>query len=173
MFNAIFRQAQQSVESSLHHVIDRAILAVLSLAAGGFATAAVTIYLTRRFGSEQGLLIVAGGLALIALITALVQYSSSGSRPAAPNEQTEPSASSQETGGEAARRMLSDADKDLLVSGLGAVAPFIAPRLVALLLRNLPVLMAVSALIFILSRSTSDEAAGHSDSADQQMAAAE
>jgi len=68
---------------------------------------------------------------------------------------------------------MSDADKELLLSGLTAVSPMLAPKLIGLILRNLPILAVLGAFIFVMTRSSEEEQHGTPQAGQSGLTAAE
>jgi hypothetical protein len=151
MLSTLFHHAQSAVESKISSAVDRALLAVPFILAAAFATASGTSYLMREYGTEPGLLIVAGIFALFGLV-AMGIYSVSKARhsaiAASPQVATSPP-SPEEVANEAA---LSAADKELLMSTLAAAAPVALPQVLRAVFRNLPLLTGIAAAIFVLTR---------------------
>ena len=72
MFAGLINQAKSAVTGLLLKYVARASVAVPFVIALGFALAAITAMLVERFGHIAGYWMVAGGLAVIGLIAALV-----------------------------------------------------------------------------------------------------
>ncbi|MEQ1653656.1 MAG: hypothetical protein ABL897_14300, partial [Hyphomicrobium sp.] len=72
MFSALIRRAQVSVDHAIVGVVNRAIIAIPFVVAGGFATAALALRLTREYGPEMANVILAGVFAVIGLVALLV-----------------------------------------------------------------------------------------------------
>jgi hypothetical protein len=162
MFSMLFRRARATVDRAIDDLVHRAIVAIPFLVAAGFATAALTIRLNHEFGPEIGLLILAAGFAVIGLLTALVMRARS-EMPAGGDASAEASADTSESTHAAAAEApaLSSTDRELIMAALTSAAPVALPALVRTVGRNLPLVAAVAAAAFIISRDgpASDQAA--------------
>ena len=164
MFSAFFKHAQVAVETRISSAVDRILLAVPFVVAAGFATAAAATTLTREYGQELGLLIVAACFAVVGLVALVVYSIASRNRAGAAPQITEQSPQTRTVDAEAADAALSGADKELLTSSIAAIAPLALPQLLRVILRNLPLISAVAAAVFVMTRSSSE--AGQSGSTD-------
>ena len=72
MFAALFKRAEQSVDSAIGDLGNRIVITIPFLVALGFAAASLTLYVNRIYGPELGNLIVAGAFCVLGLIVALV-----------------------------------------------------------------------------------------------------
>jgi hypothetical protein len=154
VFRAIFQQAQATVESSIDHAIDRVIMAVPFLVAAGFGTAALALRLVDTYGGETGALIMAGLFVLVGLVVATFQAVSRKRRPRASASVADTNSADAPAAGETTTSStgFSSSEKDLLVAALTTAAPVALPQLLRVLLRNLPLLAAIAAGIFVLTR---------------------
>lgn len=149
MLNALFHRAQATVDNAIGQAVNRALIVLPFLVALGFATAAATSRLVRELGPELGYLAIAGGYAVIGLfVAALVmarsqpQTDQPSAAGAAADEQAAASTASQ----------VSDADRELITAALTTAAPVALPALITALLRNLPIVVALASLLYILTR---------------------
>lgn len=154
MFQALFKRAESAIEQSVTQLLVKLLVAVPFLVALGFAIAALANRLTVEFGSEKANLLLAGLFAALGLVMsiAVAVRRSASSRPtakAAPPPDEAESASSNTSSSP-----MSDADRELLFSALTAVAPIALPQLARVVLRNLPLLAAIAAAGFIMTRPT-------------------
>lgn len=171
MFASLFHRAQVTVDNAIGQAVNRAIMAAPFIVAAGFATAALTSYVTRTYGAEIGYLIVAGAYSFIGLVTVVAlrqrpRTSSDGASPVAEEQATGDSAATDANAAEA--KSVGDAiDKELLSSAFASAAPLALAPLIRLLLRNLPVVIAVAAAVMVLGRDStpSDGAASDGESA--------
>lgn len=149
MLNALFHRAQATVDNAIGQAVNRALVTLPFLVALGFATAAATSWLVRELGPELGYLAVAGGYAMIGLFMAALVMG--GSQP-----QTEqPSATATAAEADATpspASQVSDADRELIAAALTTAAPVALPALITALLRNLPIVVALASLLYILTR---------------------
>lgn len=152
MFGSLFRRVQATFDRAVDSLVSRAIVAIPFLIAGGFGTAALAIRLNREFGSEMGFLILAAGFAALGLITALIFRA----RSEAPAESDGTAEDSAPADGEPAASTgapdFAGADRELMMAALTSAAPIALPAIVRTIGRNLPLVAAVAAAAFIISR---------------------
>lgn len=154
MFRALFRQAQVTMEASIHQVVERIWIAVPFVIAAGFAAASLTIRLVHDYGAERASLAMALLFAVLGLIVAAIL-----SRPRAP---VDPEAvvaeemAREQAKGEAPREAstagLSVSESELLMAALASALPMAVPHIMRALLRNLPLIAAVATAAFVVSR---------------------
>ena len=72
MFAGLIHQAKSAVSGLVLKYVARASVAVPFVIALGFALAAITVMLVERFGHVMAYWLVAGGLALIGIVAAIV-----------------------------------------------------------------------------------------------------
>lgn len=153
MFGSLFRKAQATVDNAIDQFVNRAAIAVPLLVAGGFATAAASIRLHREFDAETANMILAAGFIAIALLTALlVQPRATDS---AADEGVVPSATSGDPspgGSREGGEIASDVDRELLMAALSTAGPMALPGLMRIVSRNLPLIAAVAAAAFVITR---------------------
>jgi hypothetical protein len=151
MFGSLFRRAQATVDNAIEHLVSRALVAIPFFVAAGFGTAALSIRLDREFGPETSSLILAGGFVVIGLIVAMVVHSRATKPAEAVNEAADTVERAQD---EAADPALANVDRELLMAALTTAAPVAIPGLLRAVMRNLPIVAAVAAAAFIMTRST-------------------
>jgi hypothetical protein len=151
MLGSIFRRAQATVDSAIDHAVNRALVAIPFIVAAGFGTAALSMRLNREFGAETGSLILAGGFIVVGLIVAMIVHSRS-ANPAEPV--TEAAETAGRAADQAADPAMANVDRELLMAALTTAAPLALPALLRAVGRNLPILAAVAAAGFIMSRNT-------------------
>lgn len=160
MFGMLFRRAQATLDRTIEGMVNRAIIAVPFLIAGGFGTAALAIRLNREYGPETGSLILGGTFAALGLVTALAVRARSESLVEGEGPLDAASAAP-EPDADAAAADTSDfakADRELLLAALTSAAPFAVPTLVRTVGRNLPLLAALAAAAFIITRDNGSDA---------------
>ncbi len=157
ILGSLFRRAEDAVGSILDQALARVLVAVPLLVAAGFATAAASGYLNARYGSETGNLIMAAGFGVISLLVAAYVAT----WPAVQAAQTESEETKRDTAdreasasraGSGATEALSESERDLFNSVLASAAPIALPGLIRLLLRNIPLLLAIVLAGYVLSR---------------------
>jgi hypothetical protein len=164
IMGSLFRRAENAVENILDQALARIMVAVPLLVAAGFATAAASGYLNARYGSETGNLIMAAGFTVLGLLVAgYVATWSSGQSAAEAEADASGSASNGEqvessvTGQPAS---MSESERELFNAMLASAAPIALPGLIRILLRNIPLLLAVLVSAYVLSRPTGTDDAG-------------
>ncbi|MFN3868087.1 MAG: hypothetical protein ACK4MF_03350 [Hyphomicrobiaceae bacterium] len=167
MFGFLFRRAQATVDNAISQVVNRAIIAVPFIVAAGFLTAAAAGWLHRHYDAETAHLILASGFATIGLLTALI-LNTRGDRGGTDTvtSTAEQSAAGIEAEMPSAAASLSAADRELLMSTLSAAGPLALPVLFRFVSRNLPIIMAIVAAIFIFTRAGSEDGSSASQTAD-------
>jgi hypothetical protein len=151
MFGSLFRRAQATVDNAIDHAVNRVLVAIPFLIAAAFGTAALSMRLNREFGAETGSLILAGGFVVVGLFVALIVHSRA-DKPAEPvNEAAE---TAERAADEAVDPAMANVDRELVMAALTTAAPLALPAVLRAVGRNLPIVAAVAAAAFIMSRST-------------------
>jgi L-lactate permease len=148
MFDSLVREAQSKVDDALTGAMKRVAVGLLLAVAAGFATAALAVWINRQLGPELGNLIVA----LVFLVAGLIAYMALIKPVPAQSEPREEEIAESIVEPATASRRLSDADRELLLSAVTTGGPILLPRLIRLVLRNLPLIAALAAAIFVMSR---------------------
>jgi hypothetical protein len=149
MFGSLFRRAQATVDNAIDSVVNRAIVTIPFLVAAGFGTAALAMRLNREFGAETGSVILAFGFVGVGLLAALIVHG----RRSRPAEVVEEAAESAERTAEAATEPgISDVDRELVMAALTTAAPLALPAILRALGRNLPLVAAIAAAGFVMTR---------------------
>lgn len=155
MLQSLFRRAEASVDNAIAVVLARALVALPFLIAAGFATAALATYLYREFGSETGNIVMAGVFIVIGAITAGIVASRSKTPDAANTSQADTAERKIENGASDAP-LLDPMDREVVAATLAALGPMAIPFVVRAVVRNLPLVAALAAAGFILSRQGGD-----------------
>ncbi len=159
MFGSIFRRAQATVDNAISQFVYAVIVAVPLLIATGFGTAALLRHLDREFGTDTAYLILAGVFAMMSLIAMLVLNI----RPRSVAAAAEPVADEASDASTADQLgAMSSSDRELLMSALTTAGPYALPGLLRIVMRNLPLILAVLAAVFVMTRpaGASDTEAG-------------
>jgi len=157
MLQSLFRRAEATVDNAIAGVLTRALVAIPFIVAIGFGTAGVAIYVYRELGSANGNLAMAALFTVVGLITAAVIAVRYKSGTTTNGQAVEPEKGEQ-AGSEAA--LLDPVDREVVAAALTVIGPLVAPMLLRTLLRNLPLIAAVTAAGFVLSRQTGTEQEG-------------
>lgn len=155
MFDSLMREARSTVDNALSSVLYRAGVALLLLVAVGFATASLSIWINRQLGPESGNLVVAAIYLVAGLILYVVAGTSDSSALLTPvAAETAPQTGERRDAGQ--HSLSSEIDRELLYSAAASALPFALPRLTRLMMRNIPLLAAIAAAIYIMTRPTND-----------------
>ena len=152
MFGMLFRRAQATLDRTIEGMVNRAIVVVPFLIAGGFGTAALAIRLNRDYGPETGSLILGGAFAALGLVAALAVRARSESLVEGEGPLDTAAAPEPDADAAADAPDLAKADRELLLAALTSAAPIAVPALVRTVGRNLPLLAALAAAAFIIVR---------------------
>lgn len=147
MFGFIVKKAQATVDNALGQVATGVMVAIPLLVAGGFGTAALLRHLDRVYGTDAAYLILACGFGVVSLVALLTMNARSRS-VAAPAE-----ASAAVVDDESPAEQLgavSNTDRELLLSALATAGPYALPGILRLVVRNLPLILAILAAAFVL-----------------------
>lgn len=170
MFAALFKRAEQTVDSAIGDLGNRIVIAIPFLIALGFGATSLTLYLDRIYGSELGTLMVAGAFCLLGFIVALVVRIR---RRQAESRQQAVAADS---------NLASDAPKDELASVNGSpsifddetvmamvtsAAPIVLPAVLRTGMKNWPILLAAAAGLYVVSRPGGTAAEAQPDTSSQ------
>lgn len=124
-------------------------VAIPLFVAGGFGTAALLRYLDRTYGTDAAYLILACGFGVVSLAALLIMNARS--RPVDAPAETAAAAASESSVDQLGS--MSTTDRELLMSALATAGPYALPGILRLVLRNLPLILAVLAAVFVMSRS--------------------
>jgi hypothetical protein len=133
-------------------------VAIPFLVALGFATAAATLYVNRAFGTEAGYLIMTGAFLIIGAVGAAIAASRNNASALASDRPADAS-SSQSTSARADEQ--AGPDREMLMAALASIGPVAAPALVRLIIRNLPLVAAIAAAGFVLTRPQEEPRRGN------------
>jgi hypothetical protein len=144
MLQGLINRAQLSLDQMVARYLTRAVVAIPFLIAAGFAVTALLTYLTALYGAINAYLIVAIGFAILGLLTAAFTTALPVGPVSTPIE-TSPSVSGTES-------VTAEADKTLenLMMAAGAVGPVALPVLFRSVVRNLPLILVIGALAYLL-----------------------
>jgi hypothetical protein len=113
------------------------------------------MYVNRAFGTEAGYLVMAGAFLVIGALTAVVAAPRNGT-PLSPAENMNGTSTSPCTAVGSDEPALDKSDREILMAALTALGPVAAPTLVRLVVRNLPLVAALAAAGFVLTRPTKE-----------------
>lgn len=167
MLQAILKRAEASVDNAIGNIVARALAAIPFLVAMGFATAAASNYLNTQYGPQLGNIIMAGIYCLIGVGAGVVVASRNKSQ-AATEEGGTAQATSTVDAPATPDPQLAAIDREFITSALTAVGPIALPTIIRMIARNLPLIVAILAAGFVLTRTSSG-----TDSADEQLQPAE
>ena len=153
IFGSVIRRAESAVGSIVDQALSRVLIAIPLLVASGFATASASVYLNARYGPELGNLMMAGGFFFIGLLAAAYVAIKSPSAPSATTATGNEGALTGDTplSGQPATS-LSSSEREVFNAVFASAAPIAVPGLVRILLRNIPLLVAILLAAFVLTR---------------------
>lgn len=172
MFDALFRHAQATVEQTVGQVIARVVTAIPFVVAAAFGVAALSLRLTRVYGAETAMTMMAAGFAILGLLMAL--YLTLTRRSAVPTADAAQSAAQpreDSAATPAGEKRISEAEWELTLAALTVALPAALPALIRLAMRNVPLLAVVAGIIYVFTRPASgrqapgDELSGDADAA--------
>lgn len=152
MFQALFKKAQTTVDNAVSEIASKSIVAIPFLLAIGFAIAAVTVRLHKLYDAETANTILAIAFAVIGTMVATVEAVRQRRRRAAvamaagseqPQVAVEPDPPSSMTG----------MDKEMMLAAISTAAPVALPYVMRSVVKNLPLVAALAAAGFVLTRS--------------------
>jgi len=150
MLQSLFRRAEAKVDNAIANVLLRAFVALPFIVAVGFGTAALAIYAYDYLGVLLGNIVLAGLFSVIGLILAAVVAV----RNHAPHVGEAQLAGAEEQTTETEPKQLFDPmDREVVSAMASAVAPLALPLLVRPVMRNLPLIAAIAAAGYVLTRS--------------------
>jgi hypothetical protein len=155
MFQGLLRRAERSLDQVVAKYVGRAVVAVPLLIAGGFGTAAMTTKLVELYGTVVGYSIMAAGFAVLGLI--LMAVVGSGLPQPAAEEATATAQAANATDEEAGDQLDSDFDATALLtpevrSFLASSAPMALPVIARGVGKNLPLILILALIGFVISR---------------------
>jgi hypothetical protein len=150
MLQGIINRAEHSIDALASKYVMRVLVAVPLVVALGFGTAAAAVRLSQDYGSTTAYTILAAAFAGIGLAAASA-VALSGPKRVGPADTAEPVALTDDTSG-----MTSSFDPQVLLAAVGAIGPAALPGLLRLLARNLPLVLAVVILAFLLFSKTEE-----------------
>src|SRR6478672_7291003 len=152
MFAALIHKAQATIDNVLGLALGRVITAIPFIIAAGFGTAALSVWMNRQFGAELGNLIVAILFCVVGAITAAVVKAKT--EPTMEETSEAERLASEPGDSKTAKPPLSSVDHELLITALTTATPIALPRLIKMVLRNLPLLTVVGITAFVLTRTS-------------------
>lgn len=150
MFAALFKRAEESVDSAIGDLGNRIIITIPFLVALGFGAASLSLYTSRIYGAEIGNLIVAAAFTVLGFIIALIVRLRRRRTDVADASVKEEAASAEEKAPEAGMQSLFDDDAVMAV--VSSAAPIVVPAMIRTGLKNWPILLAAAAGLYVVSR---------------------
>lgn len=161
MLQAVINRAQRSVDTLVNKYVTRIAVSVPFVVALGFGTAAAAVKLSQEFGNTTAYAILAATFAVIGLAaSAIIAMSGSNPETGAISGDNPAAGTTSATGDTDASNAKSSIDPEFILAALGTVGPMALPSVVRLLARNLPLVLAIVAIAYVLfsERSESDGA---------------
>ncbi len=161
MFESIIQRAQSGIHSVVETMLGKAVAMVPFVIAFGFGIAALSSWINRELGAELGNLVMAVIFAVIGLI-AYAYTTVTGPESLTAGEgyaETAPLTGEPEKPASG----WSDTDKEVAAAMLSAAGPSAAPMILRLIMRNLPLVMAILAAVFVMTRQTEEQSASNAE----------
>lgn len=172
LFESVLHRAEAMIGNVLEQALARALVALPLLIAAGFGTAALSTYVNAKYGVQTGQLIMAGGFATLGLLAMLfvsvVGPATIESGEAATASDDAGTAEGGQSDDSPAMRAFGDAERELLTTMLASAAPVAVPGILRTLIRNLPLVILILIVAFILSRSSPSEPGAENSNEDQE-----
>lgn len=151
MFQEIANRAQRAVDTLVSKYVTRLAVAVPFVVALAFGTAAASVKLTEMYGSMRANAVLAGIFALLGLVTAAaIGFSQpTPELTAEPQRAVAHEPTAQQTGDAPLF-----ANADAMLAAIGAIGPTALPMVLRLLVRNLPLVLGVLVLGYLLLSDT-------------------
>jgi len=156
MFSALFKRAEQSVDSAIGDLGNRIVIAIPFLVALGFAAASLTLYVNRVYGPELGTLVVAGAFCLLGFFVALVvkvrrrQAIRRQQANAAQTTVADEAGTNEALAATAGPQSL--LDDETVMAVVTSAAPIVLPAILRTGMKNWPILLAAAAGLYVVSR---------------------
>ncbi|MGE0768889.1 MAG: hypothetical protein AB7L90_20805 [Hyphomicrobiaceae bacterium] len=157
MLQSLFKRAEVTVDNAIASVLARALVAIPFLVAAGFGTAALAIYAYDNLGVTGGNVLLAVIFCIIGLVCAATVAIRGRDRNTAA---ARPVGTAPENGDESSepKPLLDAIDRDVVAAMVRVVGPAALPFMLRSVMRNLPLIAAVAAAGFVLSRTGDGEA---------------
>lgn len=173
LFEFVLHRAEAMIGNVLEQALARALVALPLLVAAGFGTAALSTYVNAKYGTQTGQLIMAGGFATLGLLAMLFvsivgpATINSGEAATASDDAGTGTAEGGQSADSPAMRAFGDAERELVTTMLASAAPVAVPSILRTLIRNLPLVLLILIVAFVLSRSGAN-GSGPENSDEQQ-----
>lgn len=156
MFESVIGRAQSAVQNTIDITVNRALVGLSFVVAAGLVTAAIAYRLMVNYGVETALLVLAALFAIVGLVAASVLRTSDENPVDAQSADaaTAPAAAAQADSNAGLLAGLSDTDREMLLGLVTAALPLLAPRVIGLLLRNIPALLVIGLALGLLARQS-------------------
>lgn len=168
MFQAVFKRAEAVFGNIVDQALARALVAIPLVVAIGFATAAASTHLTAKYGAVTGYLVLAGVFTLIGLLAAVYVSAASAPADAGTLHQEAGAVPTDATGTD--QTAFGDVERELIFSTLAAAVPLAAPQLMRGLIRNLPLVLIVLIVAFVLTRKGTKDGEASNTGNDEENA---
>jgi Na+-transporting methylmalonyl-CoA/oxaloacetate decarboxylase gamma subunit len=167
MFQGLLKRAERSLDQVIARAIERALVVVPLLVAAGFATAALTVKLVELYGAALAYAVMAALFAVIGLVIMAIVNTGT----AEPEADASPAAASDDSAqSDGSADDTADVFPPELRSVLASVAPAALPGVLRGVGRNLPLVVILAIVAFVISRfaaSTPPEPGSSEEAADE------
>ena len=153
MFDSVIQRAQAGIHKTVDKMLGKVVAMVPFVIAFGFAIAALASWLYRELGLEVGNLVIAVIFAVIGLI--IYAYSTvDGPESITAGEAYAETAPLFNEPVDKPTGQWTDVEKEMAAAMMSAAAPAAVPVLLRLVLRNLPLVLAILAGVFVMTRQS-------------------
>lgn len=152
MFQSVIGRAQTMIQTTIDVTVNRALVGLSFFVAAGLIAAAIAYRLTMTFGVETALIVLAALFAIVGLVAASVLRTSETLPEGAASESTSSAATADHATSQSLFAGLSETDREMMMGMATAALPLLAPRVIGLLLRNIPSIIVIAVVVFLLAR---------------------
>lgn len=152
MLEGLVTRAQRSLDTLVSKYVTRLAVAVPFVIAVGFGTAAASVKLTELYGNMLAHAVLAGAFVTVGLLAAgLIAFSQSSTAVDGLGNASSATVGLSVADAEATPVAgVTDADPALLLTAFSAIAPAALPAFIRMLVRNLPLVLGVAVLAYLL-----------------------
>lgn len=152
MFQSVLGRAQTMIQTTIDVTVNRALVGLSFFVAAGLIAAAIAYRLTVTFGVETALIVLAALFAIVGLVAASVLRTSETPAESTASDSASSAATAEQSSSQGLFAGLSDNDREMMMGMATAALPLLAPRVIGLLLRNIPSIIVIGVVVFLLAR---------------------
>lgn len=149
MLQALVNRAQHAIDTVVSRFITRAVVAVPFVIAVAFAVAAATVKLSEAYGSATAYVVLAAVFVVVGAIAAVTTTNATSEVAGEAVADTASSVTDKDVSS-SQDPLSSFADPAMLLSALGTAGPVMLPKLIRGISRNLPLIIGVIIVAYLL-----------------------